>query len=110
MGVGVIVENLSGSTILKCKVSELLSPSSLSASNGSSNSSSGPLKVVKFRVEFLLGGAAGSPSMGSSPRETYPTTVLLCMEKGAHSTFKATFNRLRAVWEYVPPPLDYVLF
>lgn len=58
---------------------------------------SGPLKAVKFRVEFASN--LSSPSIGSSPRDLYPTSVTLIMEKGAHSTFKATYNRLRSAWE-----------
>lgn len=63
----------------------------------------GPLKAVKFRVEFSSN--LSSPSMGSSPRDLYPTGVTLIMEKGAHSTFKATYNRLRSAWECVDLPL-----
>lgn len=69
--------------------------------------STGPLKPTKFRVELsshtslnsspLLGGpvAPANPDL----RSQYPTVVTLVMEKGAHSTFKATYNRLRAQWE-----------
>lgn len=63
----------------------------------------GPLKAVKFRVEFSSN--LSSPSMGSSPRDLYPTGVTLIMEKGAHSTFKATYNRLRSAWEYAASSL-----
>jgi hypothetical protein len=36
-------------------------------------------------------------------RQQYPTLVTLVMEKGAHSTFKATYNRLRLRWSLDDP-------
>ena len=70
--------------------------------------STGPLKPVKFRVELSTQTNLSSPLLSSpapSPdlRGYYPTTVTLVMEKGAHSTFKAAYNRLRAQWELDNP-------
>ncbi|GAA5855207.1 hypothetical protein JCM8547_008984 [Rhodosporidiobolus lusitaniae] len=122
MGVSVVVQNSDGMAILKCRASEKRDSSSV-----------GPAKSAKFRVEFsshtslsshspLLngpsspsfgstssrGGEAGSSSAGNSPnlgeiKAQYPTVVTLVMEKGAHSTFKATYNRLRQQWELDDP-------
>ncbi|GAA5890492.1 hypothetical protein JCM5296_005062 [Sporobolomyces johnsonii] len=104
MGVAVIVQNADDMPVLKCRASERRDSSGMAA------------KAVKFRVEFsshtslsaspLLG--SGSSSSGSNPnspqlRVQYPTVVTLVMEKGAHSTFKATYNRLRQKWELDDP-------
>jgi hypothetical protein len=116
IGVNVVVQNADGMAVLKCRASELrgrfsrlLSPLSIlkltSYSSTDATGSTGPLKSVKFRVELsshttlnsspLLGNGHSS----SDPRSQYPTCVTLVMEKGAHSTFKAAYNRLRAQWE-----------
>ncbi|GAA6039873.1 hypothetical protein JCM8097_006773 [Rhodosporidiobolus ruineniae] len=113
MGVAVVVQNADGMAILKCRAHERRDSSSV-----------GPAKSAKFRVEFsshtslssspLLGGPSPSTSSSttSSPnpqdsaaslRAQYPTVVTLVMEKGAHSTFKATYNRLRQKWELDDP-------
>ncbi|BGP47662.1 serine/threonine-protein kinase gin4 [Rhodotorula kratochvilovae] len=104
IGVAVVVHNADGMALLKCRVSERRESSSV-----------GPAKSAKFRVEFSshTGSASSTPSLGSSSpnpsssssgafpselRQQYPTIVTLVMEKGAHSTFKATYNRLRHRW------------
>ncbi|KAK4056001.1 serine/threonine-protein kinase gin4 [Microbotryomycetes sp. JL221] len=111
MGVNVVVQNSDGMTILKCRVYEL---------RDSNGSSTGPLKTVKFRVEVTTQSAhspassplMGGPSSGSSgagissadvARRQYPTVITLVMEKGAHSTFRATFNKLRHSWDLDNP-------
>lgn len=123
IGVSVVVQNAEGMALLKCRASERRGASltfdlfSHLATNDLSNfadsSSVGPTKSVKFRVEFsshtslstspLLGsnGTGSSGSAANSPdlRGQYPTVVTLVMEKGAHSTFKTTYNRLRQKWE-----------
>ncbi|BGP55155.1 serine/threonine-protein kinase gin4 [Rhodotorula sphaerocarpa] len=102
MGAAVVVQNADGMGILKCRVHERRDASSI-----------GPAKSAKFRVEFssYSSSAAPSPSLGSSSpnpsvselRQQYPTLVTLVMEKGAHSTFKATYNRLRHRWTLDDP-------
>ncbi|GAA5881930.1 hypothetical protein JCM16303_003472 [Sporobolomyces ruberrimus] len=106
IGVSVVVQNAEGMALLKCRASERRDSSSV-----------GPTKSVKFRVEFsshtslstspLLGsnGTGSSGSAANSPdlRGQYPTVVTLVMEKGAHSTFKTTYNRLRQKWELDDP-------
>ncbi|GJN88930.1 hypothetical protein Rhopal_001901-T1 [Rhodotorula paludigena] len=99
LGVQVVVQNADGMAVLKCRATERRDSSSV-----------GPAKSAKFRVEFSShsGSASSSPSLGSSSpnpsaaaselRQQYPTVVTLVMEKGAHSTFKATYNRLRHQW------------
>ncbi|SCZ93314.1 BZ3500_MvSof-1268-A1-R1_Chr6-2g08603 [Microbotryum saponariae] len=100
LGVIVLLANEGGSSILKCR----FAGDGLRESHGSA----GALKAVKFRVEISRHGHH-SPSMGvPSPnpnhdRMLYPTVVTLVMEKGAHSTFKATYNRLRSAWELDAP-------
>ncbi|TKA51046.1 hypothetical protein B0A53_05841 [Rhodotorula sp. CCFEE 5036] len=103
MGAAVVVQNADGMAILKCRVHERRDASSI-----------GPAKSAKFRVEFSShpSSASPSPSLGSSHspnpsvselRQQYPTLVTLVMEKGAHSTFKATYNRLRHRWTLDDP-------
>ncbi|GAA6064411.1 hypothetical protein JCM10212_001235 [Sporobolomyces blumeae] len=108
IGVSVIVQNADGMAMLKCRASERRD-----------STSTGPAKSVKFRVEFsshtsltsspLLGSGgghgsnAGSASNSPDLRSQYPTVVTLVMEKGAHSTFKATYNRLRQRWDLDDP-------
>ncbi|BGP15692.1 serine/threonine-protein kinase gin4 [Rhodosporidiobolus nylandii] len=112
LGVAVVVQNADGMAVLKCRASERR------------DSTGGPAKAAKFRVEFsshtTLSSSpllSGSPAVGSSnspnpntnpnspalPSAQYPTVVTLVMEKGAHSTFKATYNRLRGKWELDDP-------
>ncbi|SCV67531.1 BQ2448_5142 [Microbotryum intermedium] len=101
IGVIVLLANEGGSSILKCR----FAGDGLRESHGSA----GALKAVKFRVEFSRHGHHSSPSMAPpSPnpnhdRTLYPTVVTLVMEKGAHTTFKATYNRLRSAWELDAP-------
>ncbi|GAA5990931.1 hypothetical protein JCM10908_000086 [Rhodotorula pacifica] len=105
MGAAVVMQHADSMTILKCRVHERRDSSSI-----------GPAKSAKFRVEFSShtassSSASPSPSIGShSPnpsvselRQQYPTLVTLVMEKGAHSTFKATYNRLRHRWTLDDP-------
>ncbi|GAA5968961.1 hypothetical protein JCM11641_000793 [Rhodosporidiobolus odoratus] len=103
MGVAVVVQNADGMAILKCRASERR------------DSSGGPAKTAKFRVEFsshtslssspLLSGGGSVPNSPNPnmPSAQYPTVVTLVMEKGAHSTFKASYNRLRQKWELDDP-------
>jgi hypothetical protein len=124
IGVSVVVQNADGMALLKCRASERRgehcesfefewSTSSLILRVLIDSSSVGPAKSVKFRVEFsshtslstspLLGsnasGSSGSAANSPDLRGQYPTVVTLVMEKGAHSTFKTTYNRLRQKWE-----------
>ncbi|BGO91156.1 serine/threonine-protein kinase gin4 [Rhodotorula toruloides] len=108
LGVAVMVQNADGMAILKCRANERRDSSSV-----------GPAKSVKFRVEFSSHSSSSSPLASpsissSSPnpssssssmalRQQYPTLVTLVMEKGAHSTFKATYNRLRLRWSLDDP-------
>lgn len=91
LGVTVILENKRGVLVLKCHVQQLFD----------GHVSTGLLKPVKFRVDFQQ-TSSPSPSLSPNPLQ-YPTTVTLVMEKGAHSTFKATYNRLRTAWELDNP-------
>ncbi|KAH8926116.1 hypothetical protein BT69DRAFT_1038886 [Atractiella rhizophila] len=75
-GVVVIVENSEGNAVLKCRVEEIVD----------SNSNSSVLKPVKFRVDF-------------TSHNTHITCLNMVMEKGAHSTFRAIYNRLKKEWE-----------
>jgi len=124
IGVSVVVQNADGMAMLKCRASErseFLPLFHISKAQIDhilflfflGSSSGGPAKSVKFRVEFsshtslsnspLLGsngnGSSGSASNSPDLRGQYPTVVTLVMEKGAHSTFKTTYNRLRQKWE-----------
>ncbi|KAH8916593.1 hypothetical protein BT69DRAFT_1340050 [Atractiella rhizophila] len=92
-GVVVIVENSEGNAVLKCRVEEIVD----------SNSNSSVLKPVKFRVDFTSHNTV-SPTLSGhpSPKLNEPkhiTCLNMVMEKGAHSTFRAIYNRLKKEWE-----------
>ncbi|OCH86506.1 Pkinase-domain-containing protein [Obba rivulosa] len=109
-GVVVVLEENQGWSVLKCRLDE-------------ANDGSGPMqKQVRFRVEFSAGPAAQTYSQpGTTPRLSrdptsprtstlsptrikfdtvsgYETVLGLVLEKGAVSTFKAVYQRLRNEW------------
>ncbi|KAG8929179.1 hypothetical protein FRC02_005911 [Tulasnella sp. 418] len=83
-GVVVLVQNsdaLSGG-ILKCRLDEIRDPAGVMS----------VVKAVRFRVEF-------HQTSGSHAATGYITSATLIQEKGALSSFKLLFNRLRREWE-----------
>jgi len=57
------------------------------------------IKAVRFRVEFHLGGVTSSHAAAG-----FKSSLSLIQEKGALSSFKLIFNRLRREWELDAPP------
>ncbi|KAG9041278.1 hypothetical protein FS837_012477 [Tulasnella sp. UAMH 9824] len=87
-GVGVVLQNSEGPTggILKCKLDEVRDPAGVMA----------VVKAVRFRVEF-------HHTSSSHAIAGYITSFTLVQEKGALSSFKLIFNRLRREWELDVP-------
>lgn len=87
-GVGVVLQNSEGPTggILKCKLDEVRDPAGVMA----------VVKAVRFRVEF-------HNTSSSHAIAGYVTSLTLVQEKGALSSFKLIFNRLRREWELDVP-------
>ncbi|KAA1472090.1 Pkinase-domain-containing protein [Dentipellis sp. KUC8613] len=59
------------------------------------------LKHVRFRIEFAVpppGTVPLSPRRGGSGSSPYSCTMVLAQEKGAVSTFRAVYQRLREEW------------
>ncbi|THH32026.1 hypothetical protein EUX98_g2161 [Antrodiella citrinella] len=87
MGLSVVLTQAEGMGVLKCRLDDSRDPTGLLA----------PVKAVKFRIEVYrpttLQAIAG-----------YKATVNLVLEKGAASTFKMVFNRMRREWELDTPP------
>ncbi|KAG8899364.1 hypothetical protein FRB99_006764, partial [Tulasnella sp. 403] len=93
-GVKVIAENSESPTggILKCLLEEISDPAGVMA----------VVKSVRFRVEFHRTGM--SQAVGG-----YLTSIVMVQERGALSSFKLVFNRLRRDWELDvsrPPPIS----
>ncbi|TCD67958.1 hypothetical protein EIP91_011759 [Steccherinum ochraceum] len=87
MGLAVTLTQAEGMGILKCKLEDARDPSGLLA----------PIKAVKFRVEVYRPTTV--QAIGG-----YKATLNLVLEKGAASTFKLVFNRLRREWALDAPP------
>ncbi|KAG8991026.1 hypothetical protein FRB90_001491, partial [Tulasnella sp. 427] len=87
-GVSVVLQNSEGPTggILKCKLDEVRDPAGVMA----------VVKAVRFRVEF-------NHTSSSHAIVGYITSLTLMQEKGALSSFKLIFNRLRREWELDTP-------
>lgn len=87
MGLHVVLTQAEGMGVLKCRLEQSRDPAGLMP----------PVKAVKFRVEVYrpttLQAIAG-----------YKSTLNLVLEKGAASSFKMVFNRLRREWELDSPP------
>ena len=85
-------ENMDGAGILKCRIEEIRE------ANGTVSSA----RASKFRVEFTVQTAASPMSPSLSPNDNrgqFATCLTLVMEKGAQSTFKAAYARMRAEWQ-----------
>ncbi|KAI0051029.1 Pkinase-domain-containing protein [Auriscalpium vulgare] len=88
IGVRVILTQAEETGILKCKVDEMVDPVGVM----------GVAKAVRFRVEVHR----------PTPPQTlagYSTTLQLVQEKGALSSFKLVYNRLRREWDLDAPKI-----
>ncbi|KAG9037548.1 hypothetical protein FRB95_005130 [Tulasnella sp. JGI-2019a] len=88
VGVSVVVQNSEsvGGGVLKCKLDEVRDPAGVMAI----------VKAVRFRVEC-------HQTSSSHTAAGYVTSLTLVQEKGALSSFKLLFNRLRREWELDVP-------
>lgn len=94
IGAACVLENMDGSGVLKCRIEEIRE------ANGTITS----VRASKFRVEFTVQTAASAMSPSLSPNDNrgqFATCLTLVMEKGAQSTFKAAYARVRAEWQWV---------
>jgi len=62
----------------------------------------GSTKAVRFRVEMQAVGHAHTIA-------GFTTSVTMIQEKGALSTFKLLYNRLRRDWDFDAPPPPILL-
>jgi len=97
-GVSVLLEDVQGWGVLKCKVDDVLDVSGVVTQ-----------KQVRFRVEFqpYRAPAPVSPALESPtgrafslapPPQLCACTLTLVQEKGALSTFRAVYQRLKCEW------------
>ncbi|KAF8576382.1 Pkinase-domain-containing protein [Ramaria rubella] len=98
LGVSVVLEDVQGWGVLKCKVDDMTDVNGVITQ-----------KQVRFRVEFQPYRAAppASPAADSSVRTfalgpqsgvVFACTLTLVQEKGALSTFRAVYQKLRMEW------------
>ena len=86
MGVRVSIPHSADLGLLKCRLDEIRDPAGVM----------GVIKAVRFRVEIRKAKDAQGPTVGIDG----PGLVLsLVQEKGAASSFRAVFGRLRRDWE-----------
>ncbi|WVW83108.1 hypothetical protein I302_105126 [Kwoniella bestiolae CBS 10118] len=98
-GASVILEDADGWGVLKCRIDEIRDVSGIIIP-----------KSVRFRIEFLPHShwsssvpttpvIPGSPSPSPNPRGTTTTTSMtMVQEKGALSSFRAVYGRIRSEW------------
>ncbi|WWC69471.1 uncharacterized protein I206_103412 [Kwoniella pini CBS 10737] len=100
-GASVILEDADGWGILKCRIDEIRDVTGIIIP-----------KSVKFRIEFLPNTInnnngfnspiPGSPNLigfnSSNSRTTTTTNITMIQEKGALSSFKAIYGRIRSEW------------
>jgi hypothetical protein len=92
IGATVVLESADGAGLLKCRIEEIREANGLITS----------VRASKFRVEFTVQTAASPMSPSLSPndnRAQFATCLTLIMEKGAQSTFKAAYTRMRSEWQ-----------
>jgi hypothetical protein len=88
MGVRVIVPHSDDLGVLKCRLDEVKDPAAIL----------GAVKAVRFRVELYK--ANGAQTLAG-----YAVALRFVQEKGALSSFKTIFNRLKREWELDTPKL-----
>jgi len=81
-GVAVLLQNSEGPGVLKCRLDEIRDPAGVMAVT----------KAVRFRVEFHLTSSVQNAA-------GYTTVMTLIQEKGALSTLKIIYARLRQEWD-----------
>lgn len=94
MGVRVSVPHSADLGLLKCRLDELRDPAGVM----------GVVKPVRFRVEIRKTSDPQGPPVGAGGRCLVLSFV---QEKGAASSFKAVFARLKRDWELDLPPAGW---
>ncbi|GJE90970.1 Pkinase-domain-containing protein [Phanerochaete sordida] len=92
MGVTATLVQAEGMGILKCRLEETRDPAGVMAT----------VKPVKFRVEMRIPTTVQAVS-------GYTVALNVVMEKGAHSSFKLVYGRLRRDWELDVAPSGYMM-
>ena len=90
MGVRVSVPHSADLGLLKCRLEEIRDPAGVM----------GVVKPVRFRVEIRKASDAQGLSVGT---DNYGLVLAFVQEKGAASSFKAVFTRLKRDWELDVP-------
>lgn len=88
MGVAVMLLQSDGMGTLKCRLEELKDPVGIMAT----------VKSVKFRVELRIPQTVQAIA-------GYTVAMSIVMEKGAMSSFKLVYSRLRREWDLDAPPM-----
>lgn len=92
MGVTATLIQAEGMGILKCRLEETKDPVGIMAT----------VKPVKFRVEMRIPTTVQAVA-------GYTVALNVVMEKGAHSSFKLVYGRLRREWELDASPSGYMM-
>ena len=95
MGVRVSIPHSADLGLLKCRLDELRDPAG----------AMGVVKPVRFRVEIRKGSDTQGVSVGV---DGHCLVLVFVQEKGAASSFKAIFARLKRDWELDVPPAGWV--
>ena len=90
MGVRVSVPHSADLGLLKCRLEEIRDPAG----------AMGVVKPVRFRVEIRKAGDTQGPSVSG---DSHGLVLAFIQEKGAASSFKAIFTRLKRDWELDVP-------
>lgn len=88
IGVRAVLVHADGPGILKCRLDEITDPAGVM----------GVTKTVRFRVEVHAAGEAQEAA-------GYQTVLQLVQEKGAASSFRLVYNRLRHEWDLDAPKI-----
>ena len=92
MGVSVMLTQTEGMGIFKCRLDEMKDPAGVMAT----------VKPVKFRIELRIPTTVQAVS-------GYTVLLDMVMEKGAHSSFKLVYGRLRREWVLDTAPIAFAM-
>ena len=92
MGVAVMLLQAEGMGTLKCRLEELRDPVGIMAT----------VKAVKFRIELRIPQTVQAIA-------GYTVAMNIVMEKGAASSFKLVYTRLRREWDLDMPPIVHTM-
>lgn len=92
MGVSVMLTQTEGMGIFKCRLEETRDPAGVMAT----------VKPAKFRIELRIPTTVQAVS-------GYTVLLDMVMEKGAHSSFKLVYGRLRREWVLDTAPIAFAM-